>query len=369
MPAKSPLSDHLGGFASGGNKKLVLVLAASFLAAGCNLFSQSLPVGIIKSANGGADWQFANVLKGSTSANLSALSVSKLTFSPDNRQILFAGTYTDGLFKSEDSAASWSKILSKIFVYDVVVNPIDPKTIYAAGIYASHGLVLKTTDSGASWNQIYNEETLDDAVRAISLNPQNPSQMVIGTATGSVIKSADAGTTWQLAKDFSDQVNGLSWQNGSIYALLRGKGVFMTPGDTDNFTEMSAGILDAFKLGNFYYDTSGVSAFNQFYIDQQSPGLMYVTTNKGLYKTTDAGKTWAAVALPVGPSKSLPRAIAVAQSSSNIVYVSVGSTIYKSLDGGTNWQTQTITMGGFVNTVLVDPSLPQIVYAGIYAAQ
>jgi len=80
------------------------------------------------------------------------------------------------------------------------LTQIDAKTIYVSGFYADHGRVLKTTDAGASWNQVYNEESATNPVRAIALNPANPNQVIIGTTSGTVVKSADGELigSWQI---------------------------------------------------------------------------------------------------------------------------------------------------------------------------
>jgi len=345
-------------------KTIALFFSLTLLSAGCSFFTAKLPAGIIKTVNGGSDWQFSNKVASSTTVSMSGLGISKLAFDPTNHQIVFAGAYNGGLYKSQDSGGTWIDILSKIFVYDFVVSPIDPKTIYAAGFYTDHGRILKTTDGGASWTQIYDEESAKNPVRAIAINPANVNELVLGTTSGSVIKSADGGLSWQLANDFKDQINRIVWQNNNLYVLVKTKGLFKSTGFADNF----ASLTDKLTAGdNLIYNPDTISVFSQIFVDAAGSGLIYITTDKGLYKTVDEGLTWTPVAsLPVKPNDTAPHAIAISNTSSNIVFTSVGSTIYKSLDGGVTWQTQSITSGGFVNYILIDPNLPQIVYGGIY---
>lgn len=94
---------------------------------------------------------------------------------------------------------------------------------------------------------------------------------------------------------------------------------------------------------------------------------MYLTTDKGLYKSVNEGQTWTLLNLPVKDYGLYGAyAVAVAKTSSNIIFTSVGSTIYKSTDGGNNWQTQRVVTGNLVYYILIDPQLPQIAYAGVY---
>lgn len=351
------------------NKKIFALFLIVFLAAACNPFKTTLSTGIIKSVDGGADWQFANKMASSTTASLSGLSIAKMAFDPSNRQTVFAGSYTGGLYKSVDSAASWSNILSKIYVYDFAISLNDSGTIYAAGFYADHGRVLKTTDGGASWNQIYNEESANNQVRAIAINPNNSSQIVIGMASGALVKSADAGATWQFANNFKDQINRILWQGNNIYVLLKTKGLYVSSGFADNFISITEPITSGSGVLKYTNINNTGNSFSQVYVDFQAPTLIYITANNGLYKTTDGGTAWTTQNLPMQPGKSSLHAIALATNNSSVVFASSGSTIYKSLDGGQNWQTQSITSGGFVNYILVDPQLPQIVYGGIYNTQ
>ncbi|MDR3642161.1 MAG: hypothetical protein P4L74_00860 [Candidatus Doudnabacteria bacterium] len=354
------------------NKKYILLSVLFLLAASCNPLKKPLPDGVVKTVNGGTDWQFANTIASSTTGSLATLDISKLAFDPQNRQNVFAGSYTGGLYESTDAAADWKNILSNIYVYDLAISPQDSKTIYAAGLYASHGRVLKTSDGGGSWVQIYNEENAADPVRAIAINPANSSQLVLGTSTGNLVKTSDGGQTWQLVNSFSDQINRIFWQGGSIYVLLKTKGLYAvnSTATSTNFSELTASLRKSLSSNGYAFTASAVSSFSQAFVDTVSQSLIYITTDKGLYKTTDGGAHWTLVNLPVKLGAQVTaRAIAVAQSSSNIVMASVGSTIYKSADGGLSWQTQGLTTAGFINYILIDPQLPQIVYAGIYSTQ
>lgn len=349
-------------------KHFFTVISLIFLSASCSLFGGGpRAAGIVKTVNGGADWQFSNAIKDNKDASLSQSNIAKLAFDPQNREIVYAGSYSDGLYKSEDSGGSWSRILSKISVYDFVVHPTDGKIIYAAGIFANQGKVLKTTDGGASWQEVYNESAAEIPVRGIDLNPADANQIVIGTSSGNLIKSADAGLSWQLAVDFADKINQVIWRKNGIYAVLETKGIHRGSNAADAFQDITAPLTKNSNLYNVYNSTA--LSFNQAYVDPISSSLLYLTGSHGLYKSTDSGANWTQIALPTKQGQSFARPIAVAQTSSNVVLTSVGPVIYKSTNGGTSWQTQNIGTNGYVNYILVDPSLPQIAYAGTYVVE
>jgi photosystem II stability/assembly factor-like uncharacterized protein len=347
--------------------KILLLLPIILLAAGCNFFSPAVLVGVVKTVNGGVDWQFSNGGK-SSKVNLSSLNISKLALSPANHEVVYAASYNSGLYKSEDSGATWSGILSKIMVYDFAVDAVSPKVIYAAGKFGNLGKVLKTQDGGSSWQEIYNEATANNPIRALVLNPANSNQIVIGSGSGNIIRSADGGLSWQLAQNFNERVQGLAWQQSGLYVLLRNKGLFKSSNFGANFENLSTGIT-GFKAKDLQASSNSDKIFNQFYVDNLTSGLIYISSDKGLYKSVDAGKTWARLALPVKTSDAEVVAIQVGSGSSNLVFTSVGATIYKSTDAGNSWQIQSIGTSGYINYLLVDFKLPQIVYAGLYASQ
>jgi len=348
------------------NKFFILIISLALLSAACNPFAAAPQAGVFKTVNGGADWRTADALKTGT-GSLSTTYISKLAFDPSNSQTVFAASFSNGLFKSDDAAATWSSILSNIQVYDFAVSPQNSKIIYAAGLCVDHGCLLKTQDGGASWNEVYHEGTASDPARSVAINPANSNQLVIGTTLGSAVKSSDGGISWQLANNFNDQINEVLWQD-SIYVLLKDKGLFSSADSGASFTELTGSLKSAVNsigIDNLT-GNSTVGTYHQIYADAESPSLIYLTADKGLYKSLDGGKTWAAQSLPVQPGQNPARAIAVSRNNSGIVYVSVGGTVYKSLDGGATWQTQGVVTAGFVNYILIDPSLPQIAYTGIY---
>ncbi len=347
---------------------IILFLTLAFLAAGCNPFSQPVAAGIVKTTNGGADWQFINKLGDGQTGSLAEATVSELVFDPYNSEHVYAGSYSSGLFKSEDTGNSWKQILSKIGVYDVVINPQDTKVIYAAGFFNNHGKVLVSKNTGGSWDEIFNEEDVQNPVRSIALNPSNPFDVVIGLNSGNLVKSSDGGQHWRLLLNFQDQINRVRWQNGGLYVLLEKTGLRKSTDGGLTFQDLSGALAASRDFAGVPVSGPAAGNFNRMAIDAINPSLIYLTTDAGLYKTVDEGQTWRNLTnLPLKDSVVPVRAVAISRASSNTVYASAGATVYKTLDGGSSWQTQSVATTGFVNVILVHPQLPQIAYAGIFS--
>jgi hypothetical protein len=137
-----------------------------------------------------------------------------------------------------------------------VVVPAD--IIYAAGIFDERGRVLATRDGGKSWVEVFNEATTNNPVRSIALNPANPNEIVIGLASGAVIKSEDSGNNWRLLQNYGDRINRIRWQE-SLYVLTRTKGLYQSSDGGASFRNITNSILPS---NNFLSHASGLLIFS-----------------------------------------------------------------------------------------------------------
>jgi photosystem II stability/assembly factor-like uncharacterized protein len=164
--------------------------------------------------------------------------------------------------------------------------------------------------------------------------PSQPHVFYIGVNNGGVWKSTDAGRVWLPI--FDDQ------PSGSIGAIA------VAPSDP-----------------NVIYVGSGEGL--------QRPDL---STGDGIYKSTDAGKTWAHLGLRDG--QQIPM-IAVDPRDANRLFVAVlghpygpnaERGIFRSTDGGKTFEKvlyRDENTGGI--DVVIDPSSPETVYAALWAAR
>jgi photosystem II stability/assembly factor-like uncharacterized protein len=106
------------------------------------------------------------------------------------------------------------------------------------------------------------------------------------------------------------------------------------------------------------------------------PNVFFIGVNNGgVWKTTDAGRTWQPI-FDDQPTGSIGD-LAVAPSNPNIIYVgsgeglplrpdlSVGDGIYKSTDGGRTWRNMGLRDGQQIGSVTVDPKDPNRVFVAV----
>ncbi|MFH1277236.1 MAG: FlgD immunoglobulin-like domain containing protein [Candidatus Eisenbacteria bacterium] len=146
--------------------------------------------GMYASADGGATW----VSSWSGFGRKKVWGAATVATAPD---LVYAGTYENGLFKSVDFGATWDSVpLPDPFVRAVAVDPTDTSVVYAGGYYTQGGLggVYKSTDGGASWTA-KNSGLLNESVWCLQVDPYEPSRILAATAAG-VFESRNGADSW-----------------------------------------------------------------------------------------------------------------------------------------------------------------------------
>jgi photosystem II stability/assembly factor-like uncharacterized protein len=105
------------------------------------------------------------------------------------------------------------------------------------------------------------------------------------------------------------------------------------------------------------------------------PNVFYVGVNNGgVWKTTDAGRTWKPI-FDDQPTGSVG-ALAVAPSRPDVIYVgsgeglqrpdlSTGDGVYKSTNGGKTWKNMGLRDGQQISAVIIDPKEPDCVFVAV----
>ncbi len=261
--------------------------------------------------------------------NASTLPISCITFSPDNANILYAGTGDDvlggfshmgsGIYKSIDGGATWANIgLSDMgCISRIKVDHNNPQIIYAATTGSPFNLntqrgLYKTTNGGTTWNQILylgNNAGIADLVLDSS-NTQilyatgrtrertNTNSVVVGPAA-KIYKTINGGTTWDTLTNGLPVNNdncriGLAISNTNtsvLYALYVGNtldptGLYKTTNGGATWTMINN--LSSVSMGAFGW------YFGNLIIDPYNNNNLYIHA-VNLYKSTNAGVTWTTV--------------------------------------------------------------------------
>ncbi len=268
-------------------------------------------------------------------------------------------------------------------IANMALHPTDPNTIYVA---AAGGGVWKTTDGGATWASLFDNQLILP-VGAVAVAPSAPNRVYAGSGCGDessyfqnfpgfgLAISSDAGATWRQSRTspgnkFSELM--VDPDNPDVILAATDRGVQRSTDGGDTWT--------ASLPGNPIAARSLSRANNKLVV---FAGTWAEGTAGSIWKSTDGGATFAekATGLPGTATTRARGEVSVAPSDVNRVYALFSGADNKTLDmirstdGGETWTALNImtknppveilgTQGNAFADLAVDPTNPQIVYAG-----
>ena len=227
------------------------------------------------------------------------------------------------------------------------------------------GGLWKTTDGGLNWKPVTDGQLTSSSVGAVAVSESNPDIVYIGTGEtefrgnimqgDGVYKSTDAGKTWKnigLKNTQSiSRVRVHPTNPDIVYVSALGhafgpneeRGVFKT--------------TDGGKTWNKVLYVNEKAGAEDLVIDQQNPEIIYASIwevyrtpykmwadvgTSALYKSTDGGASWKVISKNPGmPAVVGKIGVAVSPADGNRVWAIVESPeggLYRSEDGGANWK-------------------------------
>ena len=269
------------------------------------------------------------------------------------------------------------------------VNLLNKQEIYCGT--ASGGL-WKSTSGGITWFPIFDSVDVQ-AIGSVKIQENNPDVIWVGTGEGNprnslnsgrgIYKSIDGGKTWQF-KGLRNSSNIhriiINRENpnivfagviGNPWSKSEERGIFKTTDGGDNWEKVL-----------YVNDLTGCA---DLVVDPINPNKMIASMwehlrkpyffnsggdGSGLYITYDAGKNWKKITNGLPEDKLGRIGLAIATNRNNIVYAIVESKkngFYKSEDGGESWRL--ITNSGFgdrpfyYSEIYVDPQNENRIYS------
>ena len=274
---------------------------------------------------------------------------------PVSEDTLLVGTL-GGAFLSTDHGANWNK-LDVVFgsIYSFVRQ--SNTTLYAGG----GGFLFRSTDNGVTWSQGILEKLEGGAFWDILVLPSG--NLMAATSTYGVVRSSDAGATWQPANTqlaVTEVVELASAPSGELFAGT-GDGVFRTRDGGDTWESLftpDLPLLDVRAMashptGRLFVGANGIlalsddngeswtqadSSLNERFPESVAFGQnqeVYVGFYERIFKSTDGGDTWSA--LPDTFPQATIQELAVAPDGA--VFAGTRSSgVFRSTDGGASWQ-------------------------------
>ncbi len=289
--------------------------------------------------------------------------VTTVTGVPSQPKTFYMGVASGGLFRTTDAGATWVPITDgKIPLGStgcVAAADSDPNVIYLgtgsddvrSNVSTGRGM-YKTTDGGQTWKFIglYNA----GQIGSVRIHPTNPDIVWVaaqGDAFKSnsergVFKTADGGQTWHKVLFISDQIGAMDLEikpgdPKTVYAWMsrlerkpwtiisggREGGFYKSTDGGEHFTKLTAG-LPAELIGKANLAVTSANPKRVYALVEAKPG-------GGLYRSDDAGETWALInsqpAIIQRPFYYV--ALGADPTNADVVYAGAES-FFKSTDGG-----------------------------------
>ena len=229
-------------------------------------------------------------------------------------------------------------------LHSIAVDPTDPDKVMVGG----HDGGAISEDGGKTWQQASGLEGADPMGWVIS--PDDPQKMYVGGHPG-FYRSGDGGKSF--SQDNSGlpgtDVHGLGMdpQNpDTLYAYIVGGGLYRSTDAGESWASVS--------------DEAGV--MGPILVDPRDSDTLYISSMQGgLLKSTDGGKSWQTVSPIPG---EMVMSISQSWEDPDTFYAANGQQVLKSTDGGESWRPTGEELPG-VSAVVVAPNDPRIVYAGV----
>jgi photosystem II stability/assembly factor-like uncharacterized protein len=275
-----------------------------------------------------------------TPAQPSASATSKPAEKKPADPLTSADTYRDLKLRSIGPALVSGRVTS------LAVNPFN-RAQYYVGV--ASGGVWKTDNDGLTWNPVFEHEG-SFSIGDVKLDPRDPAIVWIGTGENNSQRSVDYGDGVYKSED-----DGKSWTNVGLKHSEHIGRIAISPKDSNTVFVAAEGPL-------------------------WSPG-----GDRGLYRTTDGGKSWKKV-LNVSENTGFAD-VAIDSDDPDTIYAAAyqrrrhvwtlidggpESAIYRSVDGGNNWTKSksglpAVDMGRI--GLAISPVDHNVVYATIEAAE
>lgn len=301
---------------------------------------------------------------------------------PEKKSLLNADALSVFKFRSIGPAITSGRII------DLAINPSKPQEYYVA---AAAGGVWKTSNAGITWQHVFANEG-SYSIGCVKLDPTNPNVIWVGSGENNNQRSVAYGDGVYKSED-----GGKSWKNMGLKTSEHIGMIAINPKNSNEVFVAAYGPLwssggergiykttDGGKTWKQVLNVSEHTGFSDVHLDPRDPNVVYASAHQrqrkvytyigggpetALYKSTDGGNTWNKIMAGM-PSGDIGRiGMVISPVNNDLLYCIVeareGGGVYKSTDRGASWTKQSSysTSGNYYQRLVCDPINPDKLYS------
>jgi len=272
----------------------------------------------------------------------------------------------DSLFKSETFSGlafrSIGPAVTSGRIADIAVHPVERGTWFVA---AASGGVWKTVNAGTTWSPVFDKEG-SYSIGCVTIDPRDPLTVWVGSGENNsqrsvsygdgVYKSTDGGKSWSnVGLKESEHIGriAVSPRDGNVVYVAAQGPLWRAGGDRGLYKTSDGG-----KTWERVLHVDEYTGINEVVMDPRDPEVLYASAyqrhrqvwtlidggpGSGVWKSRDGGKTWKKLENGLPKEDKGKIGLAVSPANPDVVYAIVEATekatgFYRSLDGGGNWE-------------------------------
>ncbi len=255
-------------------------------------------------------------------------------------------------------------------ISDIAIHPTDESTWYIA---VGSGGVWKTENRGVTWTPIFDDQPVY-SIGCVTIDPNNPHTIWVGTGENvggrhvgfgdGIYKSEDDGKTWKnMGLPNSNHISKIIVHpENSDIIWVAAQGPLWTSGG-------ERGLYKSTDGGKSWMKTLGGSEWTgvtDIVIDPDNPDWLYAATwdrhrtvaaymgggpGSGLHRSTDGGETWEKLTSGIPKSNLGKIGLTISPFNSDVIYAAIEEDlrkggIYMSTNKGMTWTKQSDAVSG-----------------------
>jgi len=231
-------------------------------------------------------------------------------------------------------------------------------------------VVVPSASHAAQWSSLGPE---GGDVRSLAYDPANPDHIILGTSTGVLFVSNDAGHSWTRFAHLGPNDDYVL--DHVVFDPQNPKKLYVSAWSFQN--QQAGDVFRSHDGGKNWEPVPGMhgKSVRALAISASDSKVLVAGTLEGVYRTKDGGNNWDRISPANHADIKNVESIAVDPSNPDVVYAGTWHLAWKTPDGGATWQhiNKGMIDDSDVFSIIVDKANPSIVFAsacsGIYKSE